>query len=104
MRNPPSAGGPRVDESDDGLGDRRLNTAPPDSAQQQLRYQRAVTRVHALGPRPVGELIRELTTEHNIDRETVLALLEQYAAGLSPEIVGAVGARDYPPPPLWLVK
>ncbi len=66
------------------------------------RYHMLVTRLHALGPRPTGELLLEVIGGDEQIRDNVFALLERYAR-LTPAGVHAVGADVFPPPPLHVV-
>ena len=73
---------------------------PGDFATGQ-RLERMVERVHALGPRAVGELLAEIaavTGQH----VRVVDLVEEYAA-LDPAVLRAVGADHFPPMPLGVV-
>jgi hypothetical protein len=63
-----------------------------------LRFRRQVERVHALGPRTVGELPAELGSERGIT-SIVDQKLDTYA-GLDPEAIEATGGDDFWPPPL----
>ena len=64
-----------------------------------VRYHMLVTRLHALGPRPTGELLLEVIGGDEQIHDDVFALLERYTR-LSPEEVRAVGADVFPPVPL----
>jgi hypothetical protein len=59
-------------------------------AAHNMRWRHLVRRLHALGPRPTAELLLELARAHGIGE-------------LDPELVAALGGRDWPPPPLTLV-
>ena len=61
-----------------------------------VRYHMLVNRLHALGPRPCGELLREVIGDDDQVRDDVFALLERYTR-LTPEEVRAVGADVFPP-------
>ena len=66
-------------------------------------FEQNIRRLHRLGPRPVGELLREVLRA--VDRETadhIRGRLSVYAA-LNPEIVSALGGNDFPPWPLRVV-
>jgi len=67
-----------------------------------VRYHLLVTRLHALGPRPTGELLLEVIGGDERLRDDVFALLERYTK-LTPEEVRAVGADVFPPVPLHAV-
>jgi hypothetical protein len=59
---------------------------------------RILERVHAAGPRPVGELLIDFLEASGAD-PAVLDRLEDWHR-LDPEIVRQVGGRDFPRPPL----
>lgn len=61
------------------------------------RRRRQIEAIHRLGARAVGELLVEVADPAVLD-----AALEQYAR-LSPEIVRALGADQFPPMPLHAV-
>ncbi len=63
-----------------------------------LRFERLIERVHALGPRPLGELLIEIAS-HTGQSSFIAHRLEEYAR-LDPEIVRAVGGDRFPPMPL----
>jgi hypothetical protein len=63
----------------------------PMTAQKTARLQHLAAKVHALGPRPLFEILRELE-----DGADLMARLERYAM-LSPDIVAALGANRMPP-------
>ena len=67
-----------------------------------VRLPVLVTRLHALGPRPTGELLLEVIGGDERLRDDVFALLERYTR-LSPEEVRAVGGDIFPPVPLHAV-
>ena len=67
-----------------------------------VRYHMLVTRLHALGPRPCGELLLEVIGSDERLRDDVFALLERYTR-LTPAEVQAVGADVFPPAPLHAV-
>lgn len=79
-------------------GDGRHSAAPAAAAQAliALRRQRVAARLHRLGPRAIAELIGEIGP-------AAWDIAERYAAGLSPELLRAVGADSFPPVPLHLV-
>ena len=85
----------------------RLNTTsciPSGPKAQPLagpRFERLVERVHALGARPLAELLAEIaavTGQH----VRVVDLVEEYAA-LDPAVLRAVGADHFPPMPPGVV-
>ncbi len=55
-----------------------------------------VDHLHALGVRPVAELLIELVGDDEQARNTLLLLLERYGR-LSPAVVQAVGGDTFPP-------
>jgi len=70
-------------------------------ALNQLAFHRRVRRLWRLGPRPVGELLLELAAISG--RRTWLdQRLEDYA-NLDGAAIDAVGARDWPAPPLHVI-
>lgn len=64
---------------------------------RELRFRRAVAKVHALGPRVVAELLAELGARH-LQRRAVDDLVECYAT-LDPDVIRALRA-DEPLPPV----
>ena len=64
----------------------------------QLRRQRQVEHVHALGARTVYELLTALATETGGDA-VLDRLLVEYER-LSPAMVCAAGGDRFPPPPV----
>ena len=86
----------------------RLNTTsciPSGPKAQPLvgpRFERQVVRVHALGPRVVGELLAEIATATG-DPGLIADRVEAYAA-LDPAVLRAVGGDQFPPPVLGLVR
>jgi hypothetical protein len=83
----------------DGSGeDLAADTATPASNSQALRAclrsRHLTERLHALGPRPVGELLIEVAAGRDL-----LDALEEYSR-LEPRTVAVIGARDWPPLPL----
>ena len=66
-----------------------------------MRFERAVVRVHQLGPRAVGELLREISHTHGLAGD-IEERLARYAR-LDPEIVRAMGWDHFPPLPVHLV-
>jgi hypothetical protein len=57
------------------------------------RFRHLVSRLHALGPRPVGEFIAALYRQH--DDLPVLELLERYARS-DPATIRVLGADRWP--------
>ncbi len=75
--------------------------SPSDFAAGQ-RLERMIERVHALGPRPLAELLAEIaavTGQH----VRVVDLVEEYAA-LDPAVLRALGADIFAPMPLEVVR
>ncbi len=66
------------------------------------RFERQIARVHALGPRPLAEMIAEIATATG-EPGLIADRLQAYA-GLDPEILRALGADSFPPMPLELVR
>ncbi len=74
-----------------------------DPATTAIKFQRLVGHLHALGPRPVAELLTELVGTDEQARRDVLHLLEKYG-GLDPALVRALGGSGFPAPPLHEVQ
>ena len=66
------------------------------------RYEHLCRQVHALGPRPLAEMLIEIATATG-QPDLIANRLQAYAQ-LDPEIVRAVGADRFPPAPLGLVR
>ena len=62
-----------------------------------LRFQRQVERVHALGPRAVAELLAEIGAERGIT--TIIDRKLDTYAGLDAAAIEAAGADRFPPAP-----
>ena len=81
--------------------------APPsrrhDPATTAIKFQRLVAHLHALGPRPVAELLTELVGTDEQARRDVFHLLEKYS-GLDPSLVRVLGGSGFPAPPLHEVR
>ena len=73
------------------------------TATTTIKFQRLVGHLHALGPRPVAELLTELVGTDEQARSDVLHLLEKYA-GLDPALVRVLGGSGFPAPPLHEVR
>ena len=58
------------------------------------RFREDVRRVHALGPRPVGEILAEVLATCPGCRGLVLERLDRYA-GLDPDLVRFFGGADW---------
>ena len=74
-----------------------------DQATVEIKFRRLVGHLHALGPRPVAELLTELVGHDEQARSDVFHLLEKYS-GLDPELVRALGGSGFPAPPLHEVR
>lgn len=68
----------------------------------QAQFERLVTRLHALGPRVIAELLSELGAAHLI-MTSIEARLERYAA-LDPAVLAAIGADRMPPRPIRVIQ
>ncbi len=66
------------------------------------RLERMIEHVHALGPRPLAEMLAEIARSTG-QPDLVVDLVEKYAR-LDPEIVHALGADRFPPVPLEVVR
>ena len=66
------------------------------------RFERLVARVHALGPRPLAEMIVEIATATG--QPALIADHVEAYAGLDPEIIRAVGGDRFPPNVLEMVR
>ena len=60
-----------------------------------LRLRRGAEHVHTLGPRAVAELLAQVAREGR-DLPGTLDLLDNWRAGLSPELVRAAGGDHFP--------
>lgn len=88
-------------------GNSKGNGAAPlpschDPAPAAIKFQRLVGHLHALGPRPVAELLTELVGHDEQARSDVFCLLEKYA-GLDVALVHALGGSGFPAPPIHAV-
>jgi hypothetical protein len=79
------------------LQSRRRNEA------RRLFRQRAVARVHALGGRPVFELVDEIIRNHPELEDEIDGRLDKYA-DLDPNVLRLLGADHFPERPLYLVR
>ncbi len=81
----------------------RDRRALQDSAEiGSARWERQIERVHSLGPRAVAELLAEIAAATG-QHVRVVDLVEEYAR-LDPELIRAVGADNFPPMPLGVVR
>ena len=85
---------------DSGPGQPPMGYGP---ATAEITFRRLVGHLHALGPRPVAELLTELVGHDEQARSDVLHLLEKYA-GLNPALVHALGGSGFPAPPIHEVR
>jgi len=67
-----------------------------------LRLQRGAEHVHRLGARAVAELLAQVANERR-DLPAVLELLDDWRAGLSPELLHAIGGDRFPRRPILAV-
>ncbi len=67
-----------------------------------LRFHREAEKLHALGPRPYGELLMEIGEQFKC-RTFIDRRLRAYAA-LDPEVVRELDGDRFPRPPLYEVK
>ena len=67
-----------------------------------LRFQRRVERIHALGVRPVAELLAAIAAERGI-RTLIDRKLDVFAE-LSPDAVEAVEGTGFWPAPIRMVE
>ena len=74
-----------------------------DPATAAIKFQHLVGHLHALGPRPVAELLTELVGTDEQACGDVLHLLEKYSV-LDPALVRALGGSGFPVPPLHEVR
>jgi len=66
----------------------------PIPLRKDARFRHLSERLHALGPRAVGELLSELAQAHYTHQDT-MKRLESYAR-LDPETMAALGADAWP--------
>ncbi len=67
-----------------------------------LRLRRGAEHLHGLGPRAVAELLAQVVRERR-DLAATLELLDDWRAGLSPELLRAAGGDRFPSRPLRVV-
>ena len=66
-----------------------------------LKFRRQVEHLHRLGPQAIGHFLAELGVD-----ELVLSKLEGHLdryEQLDPEVVAAVGGKDWPPNPMTMI-
>jgi len=73
---------------------------PTAASPQGLSFRRLTERLHANGPRPVGEAIAFALRRLDPDGRAELLGQLEVIASFTPEQVDALGARDWPTPPL----
>ena len=71
-----------------------LKPFSPKGHAADLRRQRQIEHLHLLGPRAVGELLREVAEDDDLDRA-----LEAYGC-LTPDLLKALGGDQFPPAPI----
>ena len=74
------------------------------AAAQPLRRQRAVERLHRLGPRPVFELFDEIIRAYPQLAGDIDARLDRYTARLTPDLLRVTGADRFPAAPLRAIE
>ncbi len=62
------------------------------------RYEREIVHIHALGPRPLAELLAEIATATG-KHDLVVGLVEEYAQ-LDRDVLRLLGGDNFPPMPL----
>ena len=67
-----------------------------------IQFRQHVERLHALGPRVIGEMLAEIGTERSI-MPTVAEKLRRYS-NIDPEALRALGGDNFGPPPLHEVR
>jgi hypothetical protein len=92
-------GGEAADVNESGSEHRLFGTLPPKSQGTpdlaDFRFQRAVARLHRLGPRPLYEMLVELGGQQLI-RSEIEALIYKYAA-IDPAVLRAAGGDRFAP-------
>jgi len=103
-RNDPAAGGAaeRADIGDAGRhSDTTLRTAAVDLS--EIRFARAVARLHRLGPRPFYELLVELAAARLL-RTEIEEIVGRYLSRLEAGVLGGLGTNRLPPHPIHIVQ
>ena len=67
------------------------------------RFYRLVERLYGLGPRPIAELLLELSAERML-RIVIETKIERYVERLDLDTLKALGADKMPPMPLHVVE
>ncbi len=75
-----------------------LKPFSPKGHAADLRRQRQIEHLHLLGPRAVGELLREVAEDDDLDRA-----LEAYGR-LTPDLLKALGGDQFPAVPIHAVR
>ena len=68
----------------------------------ELRFHRQAEKLHALGPRPYGELLAEIGEQLGC-RTFIEMRLREYAE-IPPETLRELDGAEFPRPPLYEVK
>ena len=76
--------------------ERKGSGAAHQPATAEIRFRRLVGHLHALGVRPVAELLIEHVGDDEQARDTLLLLLEKYGR-LNPAVVQAVNGDVFQP-------
>ena len=63
-----------------------------------LRFRQQIEHLYRLGPRAIGELLREVADDENLG--TALAAYQR----LTPDVLKALGGDRYPPRPIYEVR
>jgi hypothetical protein len=79
------------------------NLSLKQAAARRLRRQRAVERLHELGPRALGEFLSELARRNPGMAGDLSELLEAYTARLTPSLLRAVGGDQFPASPMRVI-
>jgi hypothetical protein len=84
---------------------RRLDTTQHTEAIEisEIRFARAVARLHRLGPRPLYQLLAELSAARML-RVEIEAMVDRYVARLDRDLLYALSDNRYPSAPLHLIE
>jgi hypothetical protein len=74
----------------------------PNGCKDLLHHEHQVARLHALGPRPLFEMLAEIA--RSTGQPALIADHVAKYARLDPEIVRAIGADHFPPNVLGVVR
>jgi hypothetical protein len=69
----------------------------------ELRFARAVERLHRLGPRSLYQFLAELSAARMI-RVEIEAMVDRYVARLDPDLLHALSGDRYSSPHLHLIE